>query len=97
MRDVPNWLVPAAAVGVMLYAINKLKFSGKQAGEAISKSVFDFLHPSMRPANYNKATAVPAQMVAGAYSCPKGYSLKQLPSAQQKGYEGTAYWCFRED
>lgn len=92
MRDIPNWVVPVAAVGVMLYAIRKLKDVGavaRNAGESASRSVFDFLHPSLSPENYNKPTLVNAQMVNGAYTCPKGYRYKL--SAQG------AHLCFRED
>lgn len=96
MKDIPNWVFPAAVVVGGLFIWNRVKGIGTGAqklatetGEKISASVFDFLNPSLRPENYNKPTVVNAQMVAGKYTCPKGYRYKLTARGE--------HLCFRED
>lgn len=80
----------------MLVALNRFKGIGAGAakaaaetGEKISSSVFDFLHPELRPENYNKPTLVNAQLVNGKYVCPPGYRYKLSGQG--------AHICLRED
>lgn len=70
------------------------KDAGKQAGEAISRTVFDVMNPSVSSAVYNKPTKVAPMLKNEQMICPPGYVLKYgAAEGMQRGVPG--WYCLR--
>lgn len=77
MRNIPPivWLLGAGVVGYFVFRkrIQAALEAPARAGEAISSSIFDALHPSLSKEEFNKPTIVPPD---GSGKCPSGYKYK---------------------
>jgi hypothetical protein len=70
--------------------------AAKQAGEKLSQTAFDLLHPELSKEEYNKPTVLKATVVKrqqgtttwNAYTCPSGYRYKKTAQGE--------HLCFRE-
>jgi hypothetical protein len=101
--DASKWVMPAVVVLGGFFVLRQLQtmFKGgteaaKQAGEKLSQTAFDLLHPELSKEEYNKPTVLKATVVKrqqgtttwNAYTCPSGYRYKKTAQGE--------HLCFRE-
>lgn len=101
--DASKWVMPAVVVLGGFFVVRQLSTlfktgaeATKEAGEKLSKSVFDLLHPEYSAAEYNKPTVIKATAIKrqqgtttwNAYTCPPGYRYKKTAQGE--------HLCFKE-